>query len=474
MQANNDPKWTDDAAFWNEAWADMDKRLNEEPKSRKAVLVWWRRYGWLLGLILLVTAVETTAAMAYLSQEEKTEQQPTPYQTPVTPVTPATPVDKTPEVIASNDVDVANQEPTATASAEDKVVVTKSAPSPVVPVATTASVVTDTPPNPTSATSPSTTSTTNNEAITLGEPPSNFPPTSTIIPSSSEALEQTPPVFTPSTKEIPAALTSLTRASIAPITFAQNLSTTQLDAVIGKPKLVSRLYLDAGTSYGFKSNKVGYYAGLQYSLPLSKRVSIPLGLRFRRDYHQFVELAESGTPARYLDIGNSTTASAPDTILFEFTSENLNEVATTSFEGRIGVDYSVTPRLRIGASLAVNYLQAAIARVSPQYQQEFAADQNRLLNADADITLVSGLSFFSEDASAVDQATPLASGNGAPSNFPNFNPWVAHAGMNLSYDLTNRLSFTLSGRRLLAQPDQSKVIGLQRGQLQIGARWRLK
>lgn len=464
MQANNDPKWTDDAAFWNEAWADMDKRLNEEPKSRKPVVAWWRRYGWLLGLVLLVTAVATPATMAYFSQEEKTEQQPIPNQPPVTPaITP-------PAVIAANDIDDSDQEPMATAPSANQPTGTKSTAAPVVVQAETIASVETAGPNSTIAP----TFATNNESIALGEPPSNFPPTTAIKPISVEALKQTLPDFTPSVKEVPAALTSLASRPVAPIIFAQDFPSTQLDAVIKKPKLASRFYLDAGTSYGFKSNKIGYYAGLQYSLPLSKRFSIPVGLRFRRDFHQFVELAESGTPASFLDTGNSTTATAPDTILFEFTPENLNEVVTTSFEGRIGLDYSVTPRLHIGASLAVNYLQAAIARVSSQYQQEFAANQNRLLNADADITLVSGLSFFSEDASAVDQATPLGSGNGAPSNLPNFNPWVAHAGMNLSYDLTNRLSFTLSGRRLLAQPDQSKVIGLQRGQLEIGARWRLK
>ena len=261
---------------------------------------------------------------------------------------------------------------------------------------------------------------------------------------------------------------------IGPIEFVQSFTPDQLGVVINKPKLASRFYLDAGISHGLNGNNIGYYAGLQYSLPISKRFSIPVGLRFRRDFHPFVELAESGTPAAFVEMPNPTAATAPDTILFEFTAENLNDVVTTGFEGRIGLAYSATPRLHIGASLSVNYLQTAIARVSPQYQEEFAADRNRFLNAEANITLVSGLSFSRADADFVANTTPLTTPAGSTSSFPKFNQWVAHAGLNVSYDLTQKLSFTLSGRRLLAQPDQSKIIGLQRGQLEIGARWRLR
>ena len=385
---------------------------------------------------------------------------------------PETPTTAPPAVIAANGKEAAAQEPRATDQASDRATIARNnSPKPIVSKKATKSVITSVPTFVSEGTPSSSSTSADDEAIVLGEQPTSFPSPANIVPNVPETSGHNIPTSTPSAKEIPAALASLASQSIGPIEFAQNFAPTQLDVAISKPKLASRFYLDAGASYGLKGNKTGYYAGLQYSLPISKRLSIPVGLRFRRDFHQFEELAESSTPLRFLDIGNSTTATAPDTILFEFTAESLKEIVTTSFEGRIGLAYSATPRLRIGASLSVNYLQAAIARVSPQYQEAFADAQNRLLNADANISLVSDLSSTREDASF---STPIVLEAGSSSNFPTFNQWVGYAGLNATYDLTQKLSLTLSGRRLLAQPDQSKIIGLQRGQLEIGARWRLK
>jgi hypothetical protein len=467
MQANNDPKWTDDAAFWNEAWADMDKRLDQPPPSRKTAVVWWRRYGWLLSLVLFVAAVATPAAMAYLSQNENMEQPPT------APKAPATPAPAPPEVIASNGSEPSSQETMITEQTSDKATATKGS-STAAAAAVSESPTSPVPANVTTSASegiPASTSSTDDGAMVLGEQPTSSPSPANIVPNVVKTLGQNGPTSALSLKGVPAALMFLTDQPIGSIEFGQNITVNQLDVIITKPKLASRFYLDAGTSHGLKGNKTGYYAGLQYSLPISKRLSVPLGIRFRRDFHQFVELAESGTPARFLEVNNSTTSTAPDTILFEFTAANFKEVVTTGFESRIGLEYSATPRLRIGASLSVNYLQAATARVSPLSQRELADAQNNLLYADADFTLVNGLRFSRLDASF---STPNTISTGSSSNFPSFNQWVAHAEVNVSYDLTPKLSLTLSGRRLLAQPDQSKVIGLQRGQLEIGARWRLK
>jgi hypothetical protein len=313
------------------------------------------------------------------------------------------------------------------------------------------------------------------EATVPGEQPEDSLSPANIASNTPATSGLAPATSIPSVIKVPVALLSLTGHPINPIEFAQTVTTNQRDAVIKQPKLTSGLYLEAGVSNGLKGNKIGYYAGLQYSLPVSKRLSIPVGLRFRRDFHQFDELAASGTPARCLGVDTTAGSTAPDTILFEFTAENLQEIITTGFEGSIGFTYAPTQRWRIGASLSINYLQSAIARVSTQNESALGAfDQSEFLNEDANITLVSNLSSSRADAALSSPNRPISLGAGSLSSFPNFNQWVTHAGLNVSYDLTQNLSLTLAGRRLLTQPDQSKIIGLQRGQLEFGARWRLK
>jgi hypothetical protein len=53
MPDNLNQDWTDDAAFWDEAWGDMSARLDQA--ERKRFFVWWRLSG--LGLLVLVPIV---------------------------------------------------------------------------------------------------------------------------------------------------------------------------------------------------------------------------------------------------------------------------------------------------------------------------------------------------------------------------------------------------------------------------------
>jgi hypothetical protein len=200
-----------------------------------------------------------------------------------------------------------------------------------------------------------------------------------------------------------------------------------------------------------------------------------VGLRFQKNFYNFKKLAGSDTPASFLEAADvSTTASIPDTFFVTFSEDNIDEIVTTALESHIGLSYSPAPRWQIGTSVSLSYLITAKARISSQYQAEFAADQSNRSILNADISLVNGLNFFGEDASFSAVGSPIATGTGSPSGFPQFNQLVAQAGLNISYDFTQKLTLTMAGRRVLAQPDQSKVIGLQRGQLEIGARWRLK
>ncbi|MFK8161102.1 MAG: hypothetical protein AB8H12_01455 [Lewinella sp.] len=465
MQANNDPKWTDDAAFWNEAWADMDKRLNEQLSNRKVPVVWWRRYGWMLGLLLLITAVATPATITFLSHDSKAEEQES--------ASPKAPAKVLPTVIADNDDQSTVKEIKSEEQLPAKAIIAdrksdesgETDSSKRLGVASPSTFALKQAP-PIKLADRSIETATQNK-IAFSPSPKEAPIATAEITIKNSSTEQL-------LEDIPTALSSLTSRPIRAIQFDQDYGTAQIDAVVKKSSLASRLYLNAGLSNGLRGNKIGYYAGLQYNLPISKRLSIPVGLRFRRDFHRFVELAESQTTIRFLQ-GNSTAAAAPDTILFAFNADNLSEVVTTGFEGRIGFEYAATHRLRVGASLSINYLQLATARLTTQSQTEFAGVQDRFLNEDADITLVSGLSLSSQfDASVTDPITSLVTNNGVATNSPSFNQWTAHAGLDVAYDLNNRLSLTLAGRRLFTQPDQSKIIGIQRGQLELGARWRLK
>ncbi|WP_020568029.1 hypothetical protein [Neolewinella persica] len=467
MQANNDPKWTDDAAFWNEAWADMNKRLDDkQPPNRKAAVVWWRNYGWLAALLLLVVAVATPSAMAYLSQDEATEQELN------TPMVPLTPTSKLPVVIADNDHKSANREN----QAQEEGAIEHAARFPETLAAS--SEIKTLQANTSNATSKQAPLTV--IPVEKGDP--GMEGTLTVSPLDATALVDqagTTILNTPTTesniKEVPAPLTSLIPQPIGAIEFAQRQRTDQLAIVVKKPKLASRLYLDAGISEGLRGNNTGFYAGLGYNVPISKRFSIPVSFHFRKDFHNFKELAESGTPARFLENSDITTGSSvPDTILITFSEDNIDAIVSTSFEGRIGFTYSPAPRWQIGTSASLNYLLTANALTSSQYRAAFASPQGNNTALDTNIELVNGLSSSRVDASLASPGSLTGEAVGSLSGFPKFDHWVFHAGLNVSYDLTRKLTLTMAGRRLISQPDQVKVVGLQRGQLEIGARWRLK
>jgi len=64
MQANKDQDWTADADFWDEAWADMNTRLDDAPGRRKGLLVWWKTY--------LATAAGLVLALKYRESRSRT------------------------------------------------------------------------------------------------------------------------------------------------------------------------------------------------------------------------------------------------------------------------------------------------------------------------------------------------------------------------------------------------------------------
>ncbi len=84
MQANKDQDWTDDAAFWGDAWADMNTRLDEKPDRRKGGLAWWPFYLGVAAVFVLVMG----AGMVFDQNEVDATPTPTSVQASA-PVSPA-------------------------------------------------------------------------------------------------------------------------------------------------------------------------------------------------------------------------------------------------------------------------------------------------------------------------------------------------------------------------------------------------
>lgn len=460
MQANNDPNWTEDAAFWNEAWADMDKRLDQEPPSgRKAAAIWWRQYSWLLGLFLAgMVAIPTI--IAYWPSTENTEQL-TPAPTDVAPPSVIAAKTDAPATVAHPQLPV-----TADNKAELKTALRADQPSLDKTVAVEAlaetrmeSEVSTTPVSPvgTGAGAPQ-------RAMDTG-------PVATEALSTDLAEKPTGPISAdpiPREEYPPAPL--LPVYPVSPLNYAEKYPDVPADISMIKSRTPSALYLTGGATQGLRGNRTGYYAGLQYQFPAGKRFSIPVDLRFRKDYHSFKGLSASDQPSGFLDISDVTSTGAPDTIFFVFSEANITSVTTTSLEATIGLNYSPAPRWQVGVGLSLNYLNTARARVSTRFLESANFAMAEAADIATNIALFNNANSLFSRASMDSQNAQAIS----VSSLPEFNQWIYYGNLSVSYALTPKISLAISGRSLLSQPDRSRKIGMQQGQLEVGAKWRIR
>jgi len=309
MQAKKDQDWTDNADFWDEAWADMNARLDAEPNRRKGFLAWWPFY---TGVVVVLSLAILLGSGVFSKKE------------PTTTVPPATSViaetDSADSKSKTNDVFslVAGEETTRLSSSD----LNQAAP---LPQSTNKELAAAPSPN-----------TTKRKAKVVS--PVNATPSQRIAPPMD--AEEHPAISssdqTASTNTVPApkmesAVPRSTREDR--ITKAASLQLTPL--AIQQQRYRNPLTFDGAYTSSFNLQQPGYLLGIGYRLKNGSRFSFPLSLRYRLGKSKIkelnlVEVDQAGAPTTGNDENNLTPVS----------------ISTDALELGAGLAWSATPRLR--------------------------------------------------------------------------------------------------------------------------------
>ncbi len=439
MQAKKDQDWTDNADFWDEAWADMNARLDAEPNRRKGFLAWWPFY---TGVVVVLSLAILLGSGVFSKKE------------PTTTVPPATSViaetDSADSKSKTNDVFslVAGEETTRLSSSD----LNQAAP---LPQSTNKELAAAPSPN-----------TTKRKAKVVS--PVNATPSQRIAPpmdaeehpaiSSSDQTASTNTVPAPkmesaiprSTREdriTKAASLQLTPLAITPLPSGLEYPLPELP--VQQQRYRNPLTFDGAYTSSFNLQQPGYLLGIGYRLKNGSRFSFPLSLRYRLGKSKIkelnlVEVDQAGAPTTGNDENNLTPVS----------------ISTDALELGAGLAWSATPRLRFSTGFSAAYQLRALVSFESNNPTSFG-DQPE--NGFREIYSVN----FSRSQNLI---SDLNQGETSPE----FKRWVLRANAGVAYDIKPRLSVNLKATHLLRQPDRAQVIGLQTGRMELGLSYRLR
>lgn len=438
MQANKDQDWTDDAAFWDEAWADMNTRLDAEPNHKKGGLAWWWLYIGVAATVLF--ALLLGAGIIFVDEDVKASP-------PASAVIASVPADK---FKAENEIHTAfalidetrtsptelaqNKLSAEQAKSENPIDYARETTALVRPEASSGGDVPFVEPASDKAT----------KAVIPTAPPSG--PKLAALPTS----ETVPPPPTKDEREKIAASLQLGPTAISPL--PADLALTSPSVTLQRHRKTNAFLLDAGlsSSYGFQNP--GFYAGAGYRIKNRTKLSFPLTLRYRYDQLSIKEFPGSASD----QLGTSV-----DNPIGSATGESFTPVSIRSSAVEVGAGLAIeaTSRLRFSTGLSAAYQLRAILGVNGVNPTELNAVGDFVANEDYRLQLDRGFNLLSaQNRSQVN---------------PDYSSWAFRAKLGVAYDLNPRLGLNLKATHLILQPDRAQVIGVQTGQLEFGLSYRL-
>jgi hypothetical protein len=446
MQANKDQNWTDDGAFWDEAWTDMNRRLDENPPNRKRRVVWW----WYAGALLALLLVVTPTVVAHVFEDgigTETEGKRTPP--PSAPLKAPAPH---PAAAPEKAVYAAN----AVSDARSEVPKTEETKAPTTPPASLEK------PGSASENPPK-------YGAPKADETSTAPPTNEAFeaPKKRVTLPAPSPVQSPgeeiAARFVPSAISALARAEFTALPVP---NITELPVIVaGKGRHANALTLEAG-ALG-TSRLTGFYAGAGYRFKLSGRWSVPVALRYRKEE---VLLSAFPVPNENNDLAfnpNTSATNDQDSVIVSSVNGDIavdlssGVLLTEAVETRVGLQYALTPRLRVGAGISAAYL--------------WRADLSfRATTIDASSDLGNPFSLLRSGTNSLNYNFGGASFDVSEGQLPDIDPLHLRAYLDLNFDLTPRLGLTAGGSILLRQPDRNETIGVPAGRASVGLRWRLR
>lgn len=442
MQANKDQDWYADDAFWDDAWADMNTRLDAAPDRRRAGPAWWP---FLLAgagafvLVIMIAAgiifdrddVETTAPVpsareAVMAGSDRMNNNPVAAATPTKASTSKDQVEILSSRTKGGNTVTPKKSDSVSKSAAVRYERTKGLPKIIKPV-------------PEEERSVVNVRTSSNG--TAPDPKTN-------------GANNAPPVSDPN--DILDDQNSVTASlKIAPLAIGQLTDYPEYSLPSVQPQRFRHpnpLSLEVGFTSSFNAQQPGFLAGVGYRVMGGKRLSFPLSLSYRLD-----EINVKDSPldeARANDVTTgSPAADNTDVLLIP------RSISTTALEMETGLAWAATPRLRLTSGLSAAYQLRALVN--------FEGQSNSSFNGQAEFT--AGMIY----SLRLDRGEEFLSALSQDGISPDFNRWAFRAYLGATYDLTPRLGVNLNASRLLAQPDRAGVIGLRTGRLEVGVGYRL-
>ena len=404
--------WTDDAAFYDEAWADMNGRLD---RRRRRGLVWWCAGIAAVGLLLLLAwpALSLDTAAEHLTEV-------------------AAPL---PREMAAKRAEA----PPGTAPVVAEEINKKTLPTP--------------------ASSPE------QQLVSLKTKANEIDQSVPIVDQTVESAPSLIPATAPAPASPPP---SVNRAeTILPVAVLSPESTLRPLPGVTFPPASPALKVAGGSSTEYfveasslLSQRAGASLGIGARLRTDRRLSIPLTLRARLDRLAAVEETtdQAAVPEITLDsLGAPTNQSAV----------MLSELRTYGLELETGLSYRLHPRLRLQTTAGLTYLVGGSVGISQTDGSIPLVDQGESFNNQVFSDLRSG-------GGTADLALGrgILTGNGGES--PRFSRWRTRLGVSLQYGITPRWRMTAGYTYLVNHAERSQRLRFERGQVSFGFRYQLR
>lgn len=451
MPGKNTQDWTDDAAFWDEAWADMEQRLEEKP-SRKGLFLWAR---WALLLTLLLGGLVAARVISNLDGPA-----------PDAPVRSEAIVadQKTTTVVPEEELS-----PLAAEAASGAAVATPAAaPTPPQKAPSLSdiqqqteeeshAVAYHTPEVPVSGKSQGTpeaiqTAPTSVAEIALDLTPAEISPQHTV-----PAVNTTPP-------SEPRLIPQVIRPLPWSVEQLQLEDQPLAETTIKHSKKSLPLLIGAGATIAQGRQTPGYYAGIGVELSPKGRLSFPLGLRYRKDFLRLGENTGSRVENDFAaGIPNADQNTTPVEALTLASGSQATELTTSGIELTSGIHYRVSPKLSLGVNVGGEYLLTASGVIDATREGEmlsYTFNNRETANFDVNGSFTN-ISAFERSFSGVSSDSGI-------------NRFRLRTGLEVKYQVLPRFGVTAGATRAMTSTYRNDLLRIRPTQFHLGVQYRLR
>lgn len=448
MPGKNTQDWTDDAAFWDDAWTDMELRLDQK-KERRGVAFWLR---WAVPVLLLLAGVVGTRLMILSNRGTKAEPV-VEFRTDGNPR--LTAADQTIGEAKFETADLGPSFPEREETSGDTAAKPRSS-------------------NPSFAPAPAP-----KTSFSLQASPAASNSAAYVKPSKQLALP------TPQAKDekLPAPNIDLPTTPVQNIDPEISLQAVALlkvppfdltyDDELPSPPIIKHkspiaFGLEAGGTYANSSSHPGLYAGFYAEIPAGKRIRFPISLRYRQDELRIASPSEATTVQ---DINLDPTGGANDFTALNLSVDDrpLNQLQIRGIELASGISGRLAGRLHGTFQLGGVYLFAARGLTDL-----------RLEDGEYNASYISNSG--QQDAVGFGGGTPAIAGGNlllrtsseGLGNSNGLNRWLIRSHLGLEYGL--RPNITLQGgvNRVHTPIFTGDLLAAKRTQFSLGLRYQLR